>query len=59
MFILTSYGEAPQRRLRLLAGDSETNRVLGFPLRLQPELDQAAYGLGARDTASNTAIAVT
>jgi len=35
MFILTSY-EAPQRRLRFLAGDSETNRVLGlFRLRLQ------------------------
>ena len=30
--------EAPQQRLRLLAGDSETNRALElFPLRHQPE----------------------
>ena len=30
VFILTSYGEALQRRLRLLVGDSETNRALGL-----------------------------
>jgi hypothetical protein len=29
MFILISY-ETPQRRLRLLAGDSETNRALAY-----------------------------
>jgi hypothetical protein len=54
MFILTSYGEAPQRRLRLLAGDSETNRAPSyFPLRLQPDLDQTAFGFGllAREAA--------
>ena len=27
---LDSYGEAPQRRLHLLAGDSETNLALGL-----------------------------
>jgi hypothetical protein len=42
-FILTSF-EAPQQRLRLLAGNSETNRELVLTFRFQPDLDQTADG---------------
>src|ERR1700757_4959459 len=46
LFILTSY-ETPRRRLRFLAGDSQTNRTLGlFRPQFQPNLDQGGDSVG-------------
>src|SRR6202051_3844794 len=46
--------EAPQQRLRLLAGDSETNRALElFPLRLQPSASRVRRNSRTRSILSH------